>query len=133
MITEIEAEEIFGFCAASFTEEKVYVGPLCPLLLRLAERYPKLREIYDDWPWDLIVDSFKLDLRREEKMQIKDELLSPYDASKIADVSSQTVRSWADQGKLSVIRTAGGMRLFKRSEVEALVVERKKDKKKDHA
>jgi DNA-binding transcriptional MerR regulator len=62
-------------------------------------------------------------------MQTQDELLGPYDASKIADVSPQTVRSWGDQGKLSVIRTAGGMRLFKRSEVEALAAERKETEK----
>ena len=58
-------------------------------------------------------------------MQSQDEFLGPYDASKIAQVSPQTVRTWADQGKLNVIRTAGGMRLFKRSEVEALAQKRK--------
>jgi len=55
----------------------------------------------------------------------EEELLGPYDASKIAKVSPQTVRSWGDQGKLTVIRTAGGMRLFKRGEVEDLARKRR--------
>lgn len=57
-------------------------------------------------------------------MKNPDELLGPYDASKIANVSAQTVRTWGDQGKLTVIRTAGGMRLFRRSEVEQLAQKR---------
>jgi excisionase family DNA binding protein len=60
-------------------------------------------------------------------MKNKDEFLGPYDASKIAGVSPQTVRSWGDTGKLSVIRTAGGMRLFRRSELEELLKKRQKN------
>lgn len=53
-----------------------------------------------------------------------EELMTPHDASKIANVSAATIRLWADQGKLATIRTAGGMRLFKRGEVEAVVRKR---------
>ena len=64
---------------------------------------------------------------REVKMKSSKELelLSPYDASRIADVSASTIRLWADTGKLTTIRTAGGMRLFERGEVEAVVQRRK--------
>jgi excisionase family DNA binding protein len=57
-------------------------------------------------------------------MKGHDEFLGPYDASKVAGVSTSTVRLWGDQGKLTVIRTAGGMRLFRRSEVEAIAHKR---------
>ncbi|HBY06798.1 MAG TPA: hypothetical protein DEH22_03080 [Chloroflexi bacterium] len=40
------------------------------------------------------------------------------DTAKILGVHPSTVRNWADQGQLSVHRTKGGHRRFKRSEVE---------------
>jgi DNA-binding transcriptional MerR regulator len=57
-------------------------------------------------------------------MNDKDEFLGPHDVSQIAKVSPQTVRLWGNTGKLHAIRTAGGMRLFRRAEVEELVRKR---------
>lgn len=42
------------------------------------------------------------------------------EAAELLGVHPSTVRSWADQGKLPVHRTAGGHRRFLRSEIEAL-------------
>jgi len=42
------------------------------------------------------------------------------EAAKLLGVHPSTVRSWADGGKLSVHRTAGGHRRFLRSEIEDL-------------
>ena len=39
-----------------------------------------------------------------------------------------TVRNWADQGRLPVIRTAGGVRLFRRVDVENVLADRRKSK-----
>lgn len=55
----------------------------------------------------------------------EEQFMSSHDASRIAGVSPATVRLWANTGKLAAIRTSGGMRLFRRSEVEAVVQKRK--------
>lgn len=52
------------------------------------------------------------------------ELLTPLDASRILNVSADTVRVLADAGKLPVLRTPSGRRLFRRTDVEALAEER---------
>lgn len=62
----------------------------------------------------------------EVTMKYSEQLMTAYDVSRIADVSASTIRLWADTGKLTAIRTAGGVRLFKRSDVET-VVQRRKD------
>jgi excisionase family DNA binding protein len=62
---------------------------------------------------------------REVTMKNTEELMTSYDASRIADVSAATIRLWANRGKLTAIRTTGGVRLFKRSEVEAVAQRRK--------
>jgi excisionase family DNA binding protein len=52
-------------------------------------------------------------------------LLSVADASRILGVTPQTVRLMARQGTLPLAtRTEGGMRLFRRADVERLAAER---------
>lgn len=51
-------------------------------------------------------------------------LLTAGDVAKKAGVTPSTVRYWGETGRLSVIRTAGGVRLFDSAEVERLTAER---------
>lgn len=46
------------------------------------------------------------------------------DVARICDVSAQTVRSWEASGRLRAIRTARGVRLFDRSDVDELKQQR---------
>lgn len=48
------------------------------------------------------------------------ELLTPADAARILDVVPATVRRLALKGRLPALRTASGMRLFHREDVERL-------------
>ena len=48
------------------------------------------------------------------------------EAARELDVAAQTVREWADAGKLPVERTSGGMRLFRRQDVEHIGRERRR-------
>lgn len=50
-----------------------------------------------------------------------DELLTIGEAAAVLQASVQSVRRWADDGHLTAIRTPGGQRRFRRSEVEALL------------
>jgi DNA-binding transcriptional MerR regulator len=53
-------------------------------------------------------------------------LLSPADASRVLGVTTQTVRLMERRGALKVVaRTEGGIRLFRRGDVEQLAAERK--------
>ena len=47
-------------------------------------------------------------------------LLKPAQVAALFDVDPKTVSSWGDAGKLTVIRTLGGHRRFRRAEVLAL-------------
>jgi excisionase family DNA binding protein len=49
-----------------------------------------------------------------------DELLTPADAARILGVVPATVRQLALKGRLPALRTASGMRLFRREDVEQL-------------
>ena len=40
------------------------------------------------------------------------------------NVNPQTIRNWADSGRLPSIRTAGGVRLFRRADVKRVAAER---------
>lgn len=51
----------------------------------------------------------------------EDKLLTPSEVAKRFRVDPKTVTRWAKAGKLSSIRTLGGHRRFKASEVEALI------------
>ena len=47
-------------------------------------------------------------------------LLKPAQVAALFDVDPKTVSSWGDAGKLTVIRTLGGHRRFRKAEVLAL-------------
>ena len=48
-------------------------------------------------------------------------LLTPADVAKLFRVDPKTVTRWAKAGKLTAIRTLGGHRRYRRSEVESLL------------
>ena len=48
-----------------------------------------------------------------------DELLTPSEVAELFRVNPKTVTRWARSGKISAIRTLGGHRRFRRSEIEA--------------
>jgi Helix-turn-helix domain len=52
------------------------------------------------------------------------ELLTPSDVSKMGGIVPSTVRYWATTKQLAVIRTAGGIRLFRRQDVIRFLRER---------
>jgi excisionase family DNA binding protein len=49
--------------------------------------------------------------------------MTPSQVARMLNVSADTVRAWADSGRLDCIRTSAGHRLFKRDEVEAFARE----------
>lgn len=50
-----------------------------------------------------------------------DELLTPSEVAKLFRVDPKTVTRWAKSGKLSSIRTLGGHRRYRASEVRSLL------------
>lgn len=50
-----------------------------------------------------------------------EELLTPSEVAKLFRVDPKTVTRWAKAGKLSSIRTLGGHRRYRASEVQALL------------
>jgi excisionase family DNA binding protein len=50
-------------------------------------------------------------------------LLTASEAARILNKSVQTVREWADQGRLPMVRTAAGWRMFDRQEIERIARE----------
>lgn len=52
------------------------------------------------------------------------QLLTVSRAARMLEVASETVRAMADSGRLPVVRTTTGLRLFSRHDVEALAAER---------
>jgi excisionase family DNA binding protein len=55
--------------------------------------------------------------------QSDDRLLTPGEVAVLFRVDPKTVTRWAQEGKLSAIRTLGGHRRFKAAEVYALLAE----------
>jgi excisionase family DNA binding protein len=55
---------------------------------------------------------------------VEDELLATSVAARLANVSANTIRIWADLGRLPAIRTSCGQRLFRRADVIAIVAQR---------
>ena len=55
-----------------------------------------------------------------------DDLLFTTEVSRILSVSAETVRSWERRGILPALRTAAGVRLFKRSDVEDVARKRER-------
>lgn len=45
------------------------------------------------------------------------DFLTPAEVARLAGVTPQCVRVWADSGRLPVLRTSGGLRLFRRADV----------------
>lgn len=56
-----------------------------------------------------------------------DELMTPADAAPLLGVSVNMVRLLEIKGRLPALRTAGGVRLFRRGDVEALAAERRRN------
>jgi len=54
-------------------------------------------------------------------MQIESELLTPAEVATLFRVSPKTVTRWARSGKLTALRTLGGHRRFRASEVKDLL------------
>ncbi len=52
------------------------------------------------------------------------ELMTPSDAARILGLSSDSVRSLSDSGRLATLRTVSGRRLFRRGDVEKLAADR---------
>ena len=59
------------------------------------------------------------------------EVLSVSEAARRLKVSAQTVRDWADRGKLPAMRTAGGQRIFQRDDIERARQERQMERSAD--
>lgn len=53
----------------------------------------------------------------------KEELLTPSEVAKMFRVNPKTVTRWARSGKISAIRTLGGHRRFRASEIEKFLAE----------
>jgi excisionase family DNA binding protein len=48
-------------------------------------------------------------------------LLTPAEVAKIFRVDPKTVTRWAKAGKITAIRTLGGHRRYRRSEIQAII------------
>jgi DNA-binding transcriptional MerR regulator len=59
----------------------------------------------------------------------EDEFLMTTHAARELEVAPQTIILWNNQGKLSAIRTANGVRLYKRQDIERLKRERAERKR----
>ena len=57
--------------------------------------------------------------RREMTAARRDELLTPGEVAELFRVNAKTVTRWAKAGKISVVRTLGGHRRYRRADVEA--------------
>jgi DNA-binding transcriptional MerR regulator len=60
---------------------------------------------------------------------MNDELLTALDVAKLGGVAPSTVRFWADTKRVPVLRTAGGVRLFYRSDVVRLLRRRARSRR----
>ena len=59
-------------------------------------------------------------------MQQEVELLTVSHAARALKVAANTVRLWERQGKLPVLRTTSGVRLFDRRDIDRLIAARAK-------
>ena len=59
--------------------------------------------------------------RKEWQMSEQEVLLTPSEVAHLFRVDPKTVTRWAKAGKLTAIRTLGGHRRYKESEVKALL------------
>jgi len=56
-----------------------------------------------------------------QRLPEQEVLLTPAEVAKLFRVDPKTVTRWAKAGKLTAIRTLGGHRRYRRSEVQALL------------
>jgi excisionase family DNA binding protein len=56
-------------------------------------------------------------------------LLTPAEVAKLFRVDPKTVTRWAKSGKLTAIRTLGGHRRYRRSEVQSLLASKSEEAK----
>ena len=63
-----------------------------------------------------------------DEIQEPEKLLTPSEVAAIFRVDPKTVTRWAKVGKLSSIRTLGGHRRFKESEVRDLLAEAQEER-----
>jgi excisionase family DNA binding protein len=54
-------------------------------------------------------------------MTVNDDLLTPAEVALMAGATPAAVRQWADRGRLPVLRTPAGLRLFRRADVIAFL------------
>jgi len=54
-------------------------------------------------------------------MTNEEELMTPSEVGRVFRVDPKTVTRWANEGKLTPIRTLGGHRRYKQSEVQELL------------
>jgi excisionase family DNA binding protein len=59
-----------------------------------------------------------------------DDFLTTSDAARVLGVAGTTVHYYDRIGKLSSVRTAGGIRLFRREQIEQVLADRKNGTKK---
>jgi excisionase family DNA binding protein len=61
------------------------------------------------------------------------EFLSTSEVARLVGVSGDTVRYWARNGLLPAVQSAGGIRLYRRRDVEKIKHERSKRERKPRA
>lgn len=62
--------------------------------------------------------STRIDLTAAERQELPDALLTPAEVARLFRVNPKTVTRWARAGKLTAIRTLGGHRRFRASEIQ---------------
>ena len=63
-------------------------------------------------------DIFEMSIQRQAEQEV---LLTPAEVAKLFRVDPKTVTRWAKAGKLTAIRTLGGHRRYRKSEVQSLL------------
>ncbi len=54
------------------------------------------------------------------KFRFEERLMTPREAARVFGVNRKTLTRWVDKGKLTVVRTLGGHRRYKETEIRAL-------------
>jgi excisionase family DNA binding protein len=65
--------------------------------------------------------------------QNPDDLLTPSDAARVLGLSADSVRVLSDNGRLPSMRTVSGRRLFRRSDVDRLAIQRAQGPSNGHS
>jgi excisionase family DNA binding protein len=52
-------------------------------------------------------------------------ILTTSEAARVLQVSAETIRIWADAGKVPCVRTDNGFRVFRREDIERVNAERR--------